>query len=218
MLPTERGPHSTNSTFVVLANTAKLKPVSKWTSFLCFDVQIGRNTMASQRKISSKAVGVHFSWIMIASIKLMTQTMDGCLFYIKWGGGEWKCVREWWQHCNVNCQNVSIFSGFSCPTPTLLLLAPILLGLRNATHLDLLGMERVKKRGAIHGEPDIILRHWICANLRVSSVVMAAVCCDTERLAWSSVWKFFVLTWRPYPCIVRCCCGWWCIAGKVELY
>ena len=29
----ERGPHSANSTFVVLENTAKLKPVSKLTSF-----------------------------------------------------------------------------------------------------------------------------------------------------------------------------------------
>ena len=31
--PPERGPRSANSTFVVLENTAKLKPVSKRTSF-----------------------------------------------------------------------------------------------------------------------------------------------------------------------------------------
>ena len=32
-LPPERGPCSVNSVFVVSENTAKLKPVSKWTSF-----------------------------------------------------------------------------------------------------------------------------------------------------------------------------------------
>ena len=37
----------------------------------------------------------------------------------------------------------AFLSGFSCPTPTLLLLAPILLGLGEATHPELLGTKWV---------------------------------------------------------------------------
>ena len=34
-------------------------------------------------------------------------------FWINRGRGEWNCVRQWWQHCNVNCRNVNIFyQGF----------------------------------------------------------------------------------------------------------
>ena len=36
----------------------------------------------------------------------------------------------------------SFLPGFSCPTPTLLLLAPILLGIGEATHSELLGTKR----------------------------------------------------------------------------
>ena len=62
---------------------------------------------------------------------------------------------------DVNCRNVSIFIGFfSCPIPTLLLLAPILLGPGEATHSELVGLNRVK-----------LLRHyvqfnfWFCFNV-----------------------------------------------------
>ena len=32
-----------------------------------------------------KALGIYFSWIVLASLKLMTQTMDGCLILNKLG-------------------------------------------------------------------------------------------------------------------------------------
>ena len=62
-LPVERDARTTNSTFVVLENTAKLQQVSKRTSsscreriyhFLlhCFYIQISENTMAGQRNIN----------------------------------------------------------------------------------------------------------------------------------------------------------------------
>ena len=35
--------------------------------------------------IVSEALGLYFSWIMIASIKLMTRTMDECLILNKLG-------------------------------------------------------------------------------------------------------------------------------------
>ena len=40
---------------------------------------------------------------------------------------------------------LAFLSGFSCPTPTFLLLAPMLLRLGEATHSELLGMKRVKQ-------------------------------------------------------------------------
>ena len=39
----------------------------------------------------------------------------------------------------------TLLSGFSCPIPTLPLIAPILLGLGEATHSKSLGMKRVKE-------------------------------------------------------------------------
>ena len=38
----------------------------------------------------------------------------------------------------------AFISGFSCPNPTLLLLAPILLGLGEVTHSELLGTKWIK--------------------------------------------------------------------------
>ena len=52
----------------------------------CVDVQIGKNTMASQKKKKpqnkksfSEGLDIDFSWMVTASIKLMTQTMVWCL-------------------------------------------------------------------------------------------------------------------------------------------
>ena len=43
----------------------------------------------------SEALEIYFSWIIIASIKFMTRTMDECAwFWVNWGGGEWNCVRD----------------------------------------------------------------------------------------------------------------------------
>ena len=44
----------------------------------------------------SEALEIYFSWIIIASIKFMTRTMDECAwFWVNWGGGEWNCVRDY---------------------------------------------------------------------------------------------------------------------------
>ena len=89
--PMERGPCSTNSTLVVFENTAKLKPNFK----MNFLPMKGESSITSccivlmfksakiwwlvKEILVSKALGIFFSWIMIASIKLMTRTMYGCL-------------------------------------------------------------------------------------------------------------------------------------------
>ena len=80
-----------NSTDVILENTAKLKLVSKRTSFyhfllLCFDIQIGENTLASKRSIRFfEALAIYFSGMMTASIMSMTRTIDGHLILNKLG-------------------------------------------------------------------------------------------------------------------------------------
>ena len=51
----------------------------------------------------------------------------------------------------------AFLSGFSCPTPTLLLLAPILLGLGEATHSELLDRKRVKQDRRSHCSVDVAL-------------------------------------------------------------
>ena len=51
----------------------------------CFDVQISKNMMASQRNIFFEAVERFFSWMMTASIKLMTRMVDECLILNKPG-------------------------------------------------------------------------------------------------------------------------------------
>ena len=70
---------------------------------------------------------------MTANIKLMTQVMAGCLILNKL---ESEIVSE--SDGNTAMLTVEMracLSGFSCSTPTLLLLAPILLlGLGEATH------------------------------------------------------------------------------------
>ena len=107
--------------------------------FVVLTFQIGENMMASQRNICflKHRIFVGFSWMMTASIQLMTGTMDGCLILNKLGRRRVAlCPRV------MATQNVSIFElFFSCPTPTLLLLTPILHGLGEVTHSELLGME-----------------------------------------------------------------------------
>ena len=44
----------------------------------------------------------------------------------------------------LTVEKQTFLSGFSRPVPTLCLLAPILLGLGEATHFDLLGTKSVK--------------------------------------------------------------------------
>ena len=39
----------------------------------------------------------------------------GAWLWINWGGGEWSCVSECWQHCNVKCQILSFYHVFSVP-------------------------------------------------------------------------------------------------------
>ena len=46
--------------------------------------------MASQEMLVSEALGIYFPWNMIASIKLMTRTMDDCLILNKLGRGRVK--------------------------------------------------------------------------------------------------------------------------------
>ena len=126
--PTERGPRSTNSTFVVLKNTAKLKPSSKWTAYWWkekpshflwrFDVQISKNTTASQRNTSFLKHWIYtFHWWWLQAYSCWLRWWLDVWFWNNWWGEEWNCIREWWQHCNVNCRNVSIFIGFFFSVP-----------------------------------------------------------------------------------------------------
>ena len=155
-LPAERGRQSTNSAFVVLENTAKLKPVSKQTFFqlreressitsysVVLTFKSAKIQWVVKRNIKfSEALDLYFSWMMTASIKLLTRTMDGCLILDKLVRRRMKLFREWWQHCKFSCLNVSIFIGFFLSHPDFALLAPVLLGPGEATHSELL---RTKK-------------------------------------------------------------------------
>ena len=78
----------------------------------CFDVQIGKNMMASQRNISFWSIGHILSMDFDNEHKDGDRWWMGAWFWTNWGEGEWSCVKQWRQHCNVNCQNVSIFIGF----------------------------------------------------------------------------------------------------------
>ena len=79
---------------------------------------------------------------MTASIKLMTGTMDGRLILNKLGRRRVKlCQRVM---ATLQCYVRICIVFFSCPTPNVLLLAPILLGLGEATHSELLGTKRVQ--------------------------------------------------------------------------
>ena len=98
----------------------------------------------------SKALGVYFLWILIESIKMMTQTMDGCSSLNKLEVLESDVVSDSDGNTAVLTVKMWAFlSGFSCPTQILLLSAPILLGPGEVTHLELLGTKRVKYSGIL---------------------------------------------------------------------
>ena len=90
-----------------------------------FDFQIGENMMASQRNISflKHWIRTFHGWWLQAWICWLGQWM-GVGFWINWWGGERNCIREWWQHCNVNCRNVSIFIGSFLSQPNFAPLSP----------------------------------------------------------------------------------------------
>ena len=76
--------------------------------------------------------------MMTASIKLMTWMMDGCLILNKLGRRRVKLSHR--VMATLQCWTIEIWAlllGFSCPTPTLLLWAPVLLWLGEATHSEL---------------------------------------------------------------------------------
>ena len=109
-------------------------------------------------------------------------------FWISRGGGEWSCVREWQQHCNVNHQNVSIFflGGGFLPHPNLLLLlAPMLRGLGEAIHSELLGTKRVK------GDCKISVKCRRRANISTCRLNIVVLSISMQQ-------KYFLLpTWVP---------------------
>ena len=145
-LPTEQGLRSMNSTFVVLENIAKLKPVSRWMSFQwrertlwlllrCFDVQIGENMMASQRNASFLSIG-YILFMDDDSEHKVDESDDGWV-RINWERGEWHCVREWWQYCSANYWNVSIFISF-LPHPNFAPLSPNITWARGSDSLRII--------------------------------------------------------------------------------
>ena len=137
----ERGPHSLQLCFRHLGMMPAFHTHYFWclgrhsqteTSFQmnCFLVK-GHNSVTSYCVVSTfKSVKIQWlvteiwvfwstdidvSWMMMGSIKLMTWTMDRSWFWINSGGAGWSCFREWWQHYNVDCQNVNIFTWFFLP-------------------------------------------------------------------------------------------------------
>ena len=71
----------------------------------------------------------------------------GAWCWINWEGGEWNCLREWWQHCNVNCRNVITFIGFFMPQPNFVPLSSNVTWARgsDSLHSELLGTKRVNR-------------------------------------------------------------------------
>ena len=90
-------------------------------------------------------MGIYFSWILIVSIKMVTQKMDGCLILNKLGRRRVKLPESDGNTAMLTLKMGAFLLGFSCPTQTLLLLGPILLGPGEATHSELLGVKRVNR-------------------------------------------------------------------------
>ena len=63
-------------------------------------------------------------------------------FWTNWAGGEGNCVRDWWQHCNVNYQNVSIFIGVFLPYPNFAPLSPNITWARGSESLRMTWYEK----------------------------------------------------------------------------
>ena len=95
-----------------------------------------KNMMASQRNISFWSIG-YMLFMDYDSEHKVDDSDDG-----------WVLDSEWiWEESEIAMLTVEMWvslSGFSCQTSASLLLAPILLGLGEATHSELLGTKRVK--------------------------------------------------------------------------
>ena len=79
---------------------------------LCFDIQTGKNTMASERSISflKHRIQTFHGWWQ--QKLLMTRMMDGCLSWINLGGEEWNLSQSDGDTAKFNCWTVSIFVQF----------------------------------------------------------------------------------------------------------
>ena len=109
----------------------------------CFDVQISDNAMASKWNISFLKHWLytfHGWWHRAWCWWLGRWT--GTWFWINWGGGKWRCVRERWQLCNVHCWNVSVFIGFFQPRPNFAPLSPNIPWARGSDSLHTTGYEK----------------------------------------------------------------------------
>ena len=98
----------------------------------------------------------------------------GAWFWINWGPGEWNCVREWLQHCNVNCWNVSIFIRFFMPCPDFapLSLSPSYLGqgkqlTQNYLVQKGLTLTNILSSDGEYTEKFMTMQHFLCALLGI---------------------------------------------------
>ena len=152
----EPGPHSANTYFGCLGKHSQTETGFK-TNFLPMK---GQNsycivlTFKSEKILwlvkeilVSKALGIYFLWILMASINMTTRTMYGCLIVNKVGSWRLRVSQSDGNTAVLSVEMWAFLSGFSCPTPTLLLFVPALFGPREATHWELLGMKRVNARG-----------------------------------------------------------------------
>ena len=87
---------------------------------------------------------MQFLFMMTANIKLMTRMIDGCLILKKIEEETSEIASESDGHsAMLTVEKWAFLLGFSCPIPTSLLLAPIILGPGEATHSELLGTKTV---------------------------------------------------------------------------
>ena len=63
-------------------------------------------------------------------------------FWVNWWEGQSNCIREWWQHCNVNCRNVSIFIGFFLSHPNFAPLSHCITWARGSNSLKITWYEK----------------------------------------------------------------------------
>ena len=118
---------------------SQLKPVSKWTSYWWRESSITSYCVVLMFKsakiwrlvkelLVSETLGIFFPQILIASIKMMTRTMHGCLILNKLGRRRKKLCPSDGNTAMLAVEMRAFLLGFSCPIPALLLLAPVLLG------------------------------------------------------------------------------------------
>ena len=92
----------------------------------------------------SEALGVYFSWIMIASIKLMTRTMDGWLIMNKLRRRRVKLCQRVMATLQCKVSKCEHFDRFVfLPHPSSAPLSPNITWAREATHSELRGTKRV---------------------------------------------------------------------------